>query len=92
MAGDAVFAWLTAQPGWQQDLARRVATRVELDDGEYEDSLRMVKAQFSVPIEAPSQEASTPVQPVTRTDLQRAASAASVKPGSADGVGLLGGS
>lgn len=65
MAGDEVFAWLMSQPAWQQDLARRLAVRVDLDGDAYDDALRMVKMQHAVP----SDRAAPSVQPISRGDL-----------------------
>jgi energy-coupling factor transporter ATP-binding protein EcfA2 len=62
---DEVFTWLSELPEWQRDLARRLTTQVELDDDEYGEALRMVKAQFGVPVDSPALEPC----PIRREDL-----------------------
>ena len=92
MAGDEVFAWLTSQPDWQQDLARRLTTQVALVDGEYDDALCMVKTRFGVPIETLPEGTPAPLQPCTRDDLHQPATEARAKLlsfGSLQGVGLV---
>jgi ABC-type transport system involved in cytochrome c biogenesis ATPase subunit len=86
---DEVFAWLAAQPEWQRDLARRLATKVQLDGEEYDDAVRMVKAQFRVPT---VDVAPTP-QPIERDDLKEGTTGSTTRLlslGSMRGVGLLG--
>jgi energy-coupling factor transporter ATP-binding protein EcfA2 len=46
---DEVFQWLAEQPTWQQDLARRLTTQVELDEQEYAEVLNMIKGTFGAP-------------------------------------------
>jgi recombinational DNA repair ATPase RecF len=87
--GDEVFAWLSRQPDWQRDLARRVATQVELDDLEFADALTMVKSQFGVPYEGPSPS----VQPIEREHVAPLPSSTApllLALGGLEGVGLIG--
>lgn len=65
MLGNDVFAWLSSLPAWQQDLARRLAARVELTDEAYADAFELIKSQFGVPIVGPS----PTVQPIQRSHL-----------------------
>ncbi len=43
---DDLYAWLATQDAWQQDLARRLAGRAQLDGSDYDEALRVVKAAF----------------------------------------------
>jgi len=43
---DDLHEWLAAQSPWQQDLAKRLASRTHLDGDEYDDALAMVKGAF----------------------------------------------
>jgi recombinational DNA repair ATPase RecF/F0F1-type ATP synthase assembly protein I len=54
MLADEVFMWLSVQPKWQRDLARRLTSQVDLDDAEFDDALTMVKAQLEVQIDGPA--------------------------------------
>lgn len=65
MLADEVFRWLSEQPAWQQDLARRLTTQVEIDDTEYGDVVAMIKNSFGIPTEVAPPD---PV-PVQREDL-----------------------
>jgi hypothetical protein len=63
---DDLHTWFSDQPTWQQDLARRLATSPQLDDAEYDDALRMVKAAHG----ALADDESAPApQPVALDDL-----------------------
>lgn len=88
MLSDQVFAWLSRQPDWQRDLARRVATQVELDDSEYDDALCFVKAWFGVPVDGSARSC----LPIERDHLSAASVDAAPKLlaiGSLQGVGLV---
>ena len=65
MTADDVYAWILRQPAWQRDLARRLSSRVDLDDEDYVEALRVVKAQHGVQVVggAPAP------QPMTRAEL-----------------------
>jgi hypothetical protein len=43
---DDLYAWLASQHAWQQDLAKRLAVRTQLDGAGYDEALRVVKAAF----------------------------------------------
>jgi hypothetical protein len=43
---DDLHSWLSSQPSWQQDLAKRLLSRPQLDGSEYDEALRVVKADF----------------------------------------------
>jgi predicted Fe-S protein YdhL (DUF1289 family) len=62
---DEVFTWLSGQPAWQRDLARRLTTRVELDGDEILDALAMIKSVYGVA----TSRAASPPRPLQREDL-----------------------
>jgi len=87
--GDEVFKWLSRQPDWQRDLARRVAATVELDESEYAEALRVVKRSFGVPVE----DVTANVRPIEREDvslLPNPSLSRLLALGSLQGVGLVG--
>ena len=43
---DDLYAWLASQDAWQQDVAKRLAGRTQLDGTEYDEALRVVKGAF----------------------------------------------
>jgi recombinational DNA repair ATPase RecF len=43
---DELHSWLTSQPLWQQDLARKLTSRTSLDGEAYAEALSVVKAAF----------------------------------------------
>ena len=49
-----LYTWLTAQPLWQQDLARRLVAHTQLVGDEYDDALRMVQRAFGALAEGES--------------------------------------
>lgn len=88
MLADEVFQWLSEQPAWQQDLARRLTTQVALDDQEYAEVLGMIKRTFGVPADT------SPLEPVPlqREDLAVGASEGAARLlalGSLQGVGMV---
>ncbi len=44
---DDLHHWLAEQPLWQQDLARRLVSRTQLDDEERDDALHLIRGAFS---------------------------------------------
>jgi hypothetical protein len=63
---DNLFAWLTSQDAWQQDLSKRLAGRPQLDGADYDEALRVVKAAFGALAEG---EAAPDPQPLSLDDL-----------------------
>lgn len=43
---DDLHNWLSEQPLWQQDLAKRLVSRPQLDRADYDEALRVVKSAF----------------------------------------------
>lgn len=43
---DDLHTWLSAQSLWQQDLAKRLISRPQLEGGDYDEALRVVKSAF----------------------------------------------
>ena len=43
---DDLHAWLSAQPLWQQDLAKRLVSQPQLHGSDYDEALRVVKSAF----------------------------------------------
>ena len=85
---NSVFEWLSQQPAWQRDLARRVAASVELDEAKYADALRMVKHFFDPLLE----EGLSNITPIEREDLTPGPGAPVSRLlalGSLQGVGLV---
>jgi hypothetical protein len=85
---DEVFTWLSQQPLWQQDLARRLATQVDLDDVEYDDALAMIKGAFAI---SQNQPAPTP-RPLKPDDMALSAAGGAAQLlalGGLQGVGLV---
>lgn len=83
-----LYRWLEDLPTWQQDLARRLSSTPQLDEGQYAEALNMVIAAFS---DEPAKGAPQP-RPITLDDLPQR----SVRPaprlvtlGRISGVGLL---
>ncbi len=46
-----LYAWIVSQDAWQQDLAKRLAARAQLDRPAYDEALRIVKAAFGALLE-----------------------------------------
>lgn len=88
MLADEVFCWLSDQPAWQQDLARRLTTQVELDEREYADVLNMIKSAFGVPTDTTPPEP-TPAQRDDLTVGTSEGTAQLLALGSLQGVGLV---
>jgi energy-coupling factor transporter ATP-binding protein EcfA2 len=65
-----VLDWIDTLPMWQRDLARRVASSVELDTGEQAEVLSLVKAESGVTVAGPTPE---PL-PLSADDLPEGAS------------------
>jgi recombinational DNA repair ATPase RecF len=63
---DDLHKWLGDQALWQQDLARRLVARTQLDASEYEDTQRMVRGAFDAL--GAGESAPTP-QPIALVDL-----------------------
>jgi ABC-type cobalamin/Fe3+-siderophores transport system ATPase subunit len=85
---DEVFAWLSGQPAWQRDLARRLTTQVELDGDQILDALAMIKSVYGVA----TSRAASPPRPLQREDLGAGAAAGATRLlslGSLEGVGLV---
>jgi energy-coupling factor transporter ATP-binding protein EcfA2 len=83
-----VLDWVRQQPLWQQDLARRVARAVELDEEEIDEVLAVVKAAHGIDTPMP---ASEPVA-LTMDDLPSLESgrvATLLKFGRLQGVGMV---
>ena len=88
MLADEVFAWLSGQPAWQRDLARRLTTQVELDGDQILDALAMIKSVYGVA----TSRAASPPRPLQREDLGAGAAAGATRLlslGSLEGVGLV---
>jgi AAA domain len=88
MLADQVFSWLSVQPEWQQDLARRLTTRVQLDPEEYDEAVRMVRSHFGLSITRPA----PPPRPIVREDIAAEANSPPVRLRALShvhGVGLL---
>ena len=41
---DDLHTWLSGQPLWQQDLAKRLVGRPQLDGSDYDEALRVIKS------------------------------------------------
>lgn len=83
-----MFEWLSRQPDWQRDLARRVVASVELDDIEYGDALRMIKSTFGIPVDGQAAD----LRPIERADISPVSDAPVSRLlalGSLRGVGLI---
>lgn len=63
---DDLYAWLSEQPLWQQDLATRLIDRPQLDGAEYDEALRATLAAFDL-VEAG--ESATEPKPLRLDDL-----------------------
>jgi hypothetical protein len=63
---DDLYKWLSDQPLWQQDLARRLAMRTQLDGDDYKDALRMVTGALGALGEG---ESAPPPQAIELSDL-----------------------
>lgn len=63
---DDLYAWIVCQDAWQQDLAKRLAERAQLDRPDYDEALRMVKGAFGALLE---NETAPEPQPFTIDDL-----------------------
>lgn len=88
MLADRVFEWLSQQPAWQQDLARRLLGQAALEGAEYAESIRLVKVAHGVPTDG----AARSPQPLVRGDLARGAASDAVQLlslGNMRGVGLV---
>jgi energy-coupling factor transporter ATP-binding protein EcfA2 len=64
---DYLHSWLSDQPTWQQDLARRLVSCPQLDGAEYDAALRMVKSAHGAL--ADGETAPAAPTPVTLDDL-----------------------
>ena len=53
---DELLAWLLEQEPWQQDLARRLVTRTQLEGEEWDAALAMVRGAFGAADESPPPE------------------------------------
>lgn len=87
MIADDVFTWLMTLPSWQQDLARRLADRVELADDEYDTALLAILAAFGVTVDR-----DVPVAPITREQIEERSDnppARLLRLGSLKNVGLV---
>jgi energy-coupling factor transporter ATP-binding protein EcfA2 len=85
---DEVFDWLSQQPAWQRDLARRLVAQIELDNNEYAEAVLMIKHLHQVPIEGAAQAP----KPLERDDMAADAAGGVVRLlglGSLQGVGLV---
>jgi len=85
---DRVFEWLSQQPAWQQDLARRLLGQPALEDMEYAEALRLVKGVHGVPLAGPVPSA----RPPSREGMTRGSSSDVVQLlsiGRMRGVGLV---
>lgn len=88
MLANEVFAWLSQQPAWQRDLARRLMVQISLDEAEYGEALLMIKGAHRVPTEGSAPEP----KPIERTDMTVGTAADPVQLlglGSMQGVGLV---
>lgn len=63
---DELYAWLASQDAWQQDLAKRLAGRAQLDGPAYDEALRMLKTAFGALSEG---ETARDPQPLALDDL-----------------------
>jgi energy-coupling factor transporter ATP-binding protein EcfA2 len=61
-----LYEWLTSQPEWQQDLARRLVSRPQLDTSAYDEALRLVKYAFGA---LGDDETAPRPQPISLDDL-----------------------
>lgn len=88
MLTDRVLQWLSQQPPWQQDLARRLAGQAALEGADYDECLRLVKSAHGLAVDAPV----PPPQPLQRGDLIRGGpeqAAQLLSLGNMRGVGLV---
>jgi hypothetical protein len=88
MLAEAVLGWLSGLPSWQQDLARRLAERAELDEAEYAEVLAMVKAANGLALQTPA----VVPRPITAGDLGSDPGQSAVRLiaiGGLEGVGLV---
>jgi energy-coupling factor transporter ATP-binding protein EcfA2 len=85
---DEVFNWLSQQPEWQRDLARCLASQIDLSDDEFNDALAMIKGLHKIP-----RDRTAPVpRPLKRDDLALSSTAGVARLlglGSLQGVGLV---
>lgn len=58
--------WFSRQPLWQQDLARRLASRTHLEDADYAEALGVVKGELGALAEG---ESAPPARPLELEDL-----------------------
>jgi hypothetical protein len=63
---DELYAWLASQDAWQQDLAKRLAGRAQLDGPAYDEALRTLKTAFGSLAEG---ETARDTQPLALDDL-----------------------
>lgn len=85
---DEVFEWLAGQPAWQQDLARRLTTQLDLGEAELLEAMAVVRAAFGLAVEGP---APAP-RPFERDDIGAGPADADVRlrlVGSLEGVGMV---
>ena len=63
---DDLHTWLASQDAWQQDLAKRLAGRPQLDGADYDEALRVVEAALGALAEG---ETAPDPQPLSLDDL-----------------------
>lgn len=89
MLAEAVLLWLNGLPLWQQDVARRLADRPDLDDDEYAEVLALVKGANGITLRTP---AAVP-RPISAADVAGDPGRSAVQliaVGGLEGVGLVG--